>query len=94
MRPGGKRTLFVPKDLAPKGVSLPDGVPLEYQIELLEPARLFLASGPPRLVLPSAQATPGPHPAARCSRSSPAIPSSQTASRLFLARMPCPSSFS
>mmetsp|Transcript_37689 Transcript_37689/g.121129 ORF Transcript_37689/g.121129 Transcript_37689/m.121129 type:complete len:256 (-) Transcript_37689:296-1063(-) len=36
MRPGGKRTLFVPKDLAPKGVSLPDGVPLEYQIELLE----------------------------------------------------------
>jgi FKBP-type peptidyl-prolyl cis-trans isomerase len=36
MRPGGKRTLLVPKALAPKGVALPDGVPLEYQIELLE----------------------------------------------------------
>ena len=36
MRPGGKRTLLVPKELAPKGVSLPDGVMLQYEIELLE----------------------------------------------------------
>jgi len=36
MRPGGKRTLLVPKDLAPKGVALPDGVLLQYEIELLE----------------------------------------------------------
>mmetsp|Transcript_5356 Transcript_5356/g.16378 ORF Transcript_5356/g.16378 Transcript_5356/m.16378 type:complete len:248 (-) Transcript_5356:576-1319(-) len=36
MRPGGKRKLLVPKALAPKGVDLPDGVTLEYEIELLE----------------------------------------------------------
>ena len=36
MRAGGKRTLLVPKALAPKGVDVPDGVKLQYEIELLE----------------------------------------------------------
>ena len=36
MRAGGKRTLLVPKELAPKGVDVPDGVQLQYEIELLE----------------------------------------------------------
>jgi len=36
MKAGGKRTLYVPKALAPKGVDVPDGVPLVYQLELLE----------------------------------------------------------
>jgi len=36
MRPGSKRRLLVPKALAPQGVQLPDGVPLVYEIELLE----------------------------------------------------------
>jgi len=36
MRPGSKRKLLVPKALAPQGVQLPDGVPLVYEIELLE----------------------------------------------------------
>jgi len=36
MRAGSKRTLLVPKALAPKGVDVPDGVPLTYEIELLE----------------------------------------------------------
>ena len=36
MKPGSKRTLLVPKSLAPAGVQVPDGVPLTYEIELLE----------------------------------------------------------
>lgn len=36
MKAGGKRTLTVPKELAPAGVKVPDGVPLTYEIELLE----------------------------------------------------------
>jgi len=36
MKPGAKRKLLVPKALAPKGVDVPDGVKLEYDIELLE----------------------------------------------------------
>jgi hypothetical protein len=36
MRVGGKRRLLVPAALAPKGVDLPPGVPLEYVIELTE----------------------------------------------------------
>jgi len=36
MKAGGKRTLFVPKELAPKGVDVPPGVKLQYEIELLE----------------------------------------------------------
>ena len=36
MRPGAKRVLLVPKALAPKGVAVPDGVDLKYEIELIE----------------------------------------------------------
>ena len=36
MKPGGKRRLFVPPELAPKGVDVPSGVSLTYDIELLE----------------------------------------------------------
>jgi len=36
MRPGAKRTLLIPKSLAPKGVDVPDGVKLVYELELLE----------------------------------------------------------
>jgi hypothetical protein len=36
MRPGGKRKLLVPGKLAPSGVNVPDGVKLEYEIELKE----------------------------------------------------------
>lgn len=36
MKAGGKRTLYVPKALAPKGVDVPDGVSLVYELELLE----------------------------------------------------------
>jgi len=36
MKPGSKRKLLVPAALAPKGVDVPDGVKLEYEIELLE----------------------------------------------------------
>lgn len=36
MRAGAKRTLLVPKALAPKGVDVPDGTALKYEIELLE----------------------------------------------------------
>ena len=36
MRPGAKRKLLVPSSLAPKGVEVPDGLKLEYEIELLE----------------------------------------------------------
>ena len=36
MRPGAKRKLLVPPALAPKGVEVPDGAKLEYEIELLE----------------------------------------------------------
>jgi len=36
MRVGSKRKLLVPASLAPKGVQLPDGVPLVYVIEVTE----------------------------------------------------------
>jgi hypothetical protein len=36
MKPGSKRRLIVPSNLAPKGVEIPDGVKLGYEIELLE----------------------------------------------------------
>ena len=36
MRAGAKRVLLVPAALAPKGVDVPDGVKLKYEIELLE----------------------------------------------------------
>ena len=36
MRPGAKRKLLVPSSLAPKGVEVPEGLKLEYEIELLE----------------------------------------------------------
>lgn len=36
MRVGSKRKLFVPAELAPKGVQLPPGVPLIYEIEVTE----------------------------------------------------------
>lgn len=36
MRPGSKRKLLVPPSLAPKGVQLPDGIPLVYELELVE----------------------------------------------------------
>ena len=36
MRPGAKRKLYVPAALAPAGVQVPEGVKLEYEIELLE----------------------------------------------------------
>ena len=36
MRAGSKRKLLVPAKLAPQGVQLPDGVPLEYIIEVTE----------------------------------------------------------
>ena len=36
MKPGSKRTLFVPKELGPPGVNVPKGVTLRYDIELLE----------------------------------------------------------
>jgi len=36
MRVGGKRTLLVPSALAPKGLELPPGVPLTYEIEVTE----------------------------------------------------------
>jgi len=36
MRVGGKRKLLVPSALAPKGLELPPGVPLEYLIEVTE----------------------------------------------------------
>uniref|UniRef100_A0A7S0Q4H6 peptidylprolyl isomerase n=1 Tax=Coccolithus braarudii TaxID=221442 RepID=A0A7S0Q4H6_9EUKA len=36
MRPGGKRKLLIPASLAPKGVELPPGVPLVYEVELTE----------------------------------------------------------
>jgi len=36
MRVGSKRKLLVPASLAPKGVNLPDGVPLTYVIEVTE----------------------------------------------------------
>ena len=36
MRVGSKRKLFVPKELAPKGLALPEGVPLVYEIEVTE----------------------------------------------------------
>lgn len=36
MKVGGKRKLDVPKGLAPPGVTLPDGVPLTYELELTE----------------------------------------------------------
>lgn len=36
MRVGSKRKLYVPASLAPKGVELPPGVALEYEIEVTE----------------------------------------------------------
>ena len=36
MRPGAKRKLLVPANLAMKGVNVPEGAKLSYQIELLE----------------------------------------------------------
>jgi len=36
MRAGAKRRIVVPASLAPKGVNLPDGVSLVYELELLE----------------------------------------------------------
>jgi hypothetical protein len=36
MKPGGKRVLDVPTNLAPPGVELPPGIPLTYEIELTE----------------------------------------------------------
>jgi len=36
MKVGGKRRLLVPKNLAPPGVELPDGIALVYDIELTE----------------------------------------------------------
>ena len=36
MKVGGKRVLQVPKNLAPPGVDLPEGVPLTYEVELTE----------------------------------------------------------
>lgn len=36
MRAGAKRKLYVPSSLAPKGVNVPDGAKLVYEIELLE----------------------------------------------------------
>jgi len=36
MKVGGKRRLDVPQDMGPPGVSLPPGVPLTYEIELME----------------------------------------------------------
>merc|ERR1712087_553610 len=36
MKPGGQRKLFIPSSLAPKGVELPPGVPLVYEVELTE----------------------------------------------------------
>merc|ERR1711924_148194 len=36
MRTGGKRRLLVPKNLAPPGVDVPDGVSLVYDVEVKE----------------------------------------------------------
>ena len=36
MRPGAKRKLLVPAELAPKGVKVPDGEKLVYEIEITE----------------------------------------------------------
>jgi len=36
MKPGGKRQLRIPPALAPKGVQIPDGQTLIYEVELLE----------------------------------------------------------
>ena len=36
MKVGGVRELQLPANLAPKGIQLPDGVPLTYSVELTE----------------------------------------------------------
>lgn len=42
MKVGGKRTLLVPQSLAPPGVTLPEGVPLTYELELTEVLQNYL----------------------------------------------------
>lgn len=42
MKAGGKRRLLVPQNLAPPGVTLPPGVPLQYELELTEVLSSYL----------------------------------------------------